>query len=240
LKTLDGVWGNRGQIRTVEFRQANLDSNEKDEIGDDGSSPRVRWGIGWSYERAVGRCSTCRFKGGLQSFEVCVSMGDLNGSDDKAKRATDEVVSRLIDFFENLRDFTLKCSHQIREYGNDVIAGSKDESEDGGPTHSKLGRCVTALEERFFNCNPSCLPVLDHEKDNNNLPFEGHFIIDAFVESSGMCDDNGNVSVQVILEMYSHTKRGNAIINKIRETLPGEIGRSNRRWRRILKRQSTV
>ena len=50
----------------------------------------------------MGRCSVCRIRGGLQSFGVSIDVvGDTN---DKTKRAEDEVVSRLIDYFENLRD----------------------------------------------------------------------------------------------------------------------------------------
>lgn len=235
LQTLDGVWGNRGQIRTVEFHQGNLDGSSNDGRRGYGSS-RVRWGIAWSYERAVGRCSACRVTGGLQSFEVWVNVDDAA---DKAQRASDEVVSRLTAFFEGLRDIPLKCSKQISEYGNDTIAERKDESGKG-PHQSNVGACVTAVEERFFNCNPSSLPVLDHEKDNTNLPYEGHFIADAFVECSGKCNERGHISVDVHLEMYSHTKHGSSIISKIRGPFPGEIGRSNRRWRRLLKRQSTT
>ena len=200
--------------------------SEKEEEDDDGSnakksSNRVRWGIGWTYERAVGRCSVCRIRGGLQSFGVSIDVvGDTN---DKTKRAEDEVVSRLIDYFENLRDVSMKCSQQImkRKCEHGGIDTSKDESDNESKSQPEFGRYVTAVEERFHNCNPSHLPVLDHEHDNKNkfLPYKGHFIIDAFVKCNQESNDgsSGNaVSVQVVLEMYSHTKHGNAIINKIR------------------------
>ena len=85
--------------------------------------------------------------------------------------------------------------------------------------------------------------TIDNEADNSNLPYEGHFIIDAYVKRFGRCDDTdtgGSDNIQVFLEMYSHTKYGTTMINKIRGQLPGEIGRTNRRWRRLLKRQSTI
>ena len=193
------------------------------------SSSRVRWGIAWTYERTVGRCSSCLVKGGLQVFEISISLDDGLESveDSMANKATTEVVSRLVDYFEKLRDYPLKCSTQMRECNEATIR------------QGKPAVCVTAIEERFFGCNASELPVLNHEHDNINLPYEGHFVLDAFVECIGRCDDanDGTVKVQVTLEMYSHTKRGNEIISKIRGPMLGEIGRTNRRWRRLLKRQ---
>jgi len=240
LQTLDGVWGNRGQIRTVEFHQANLDTNESDRSKKKNSSNRVRWGIGWTYERAIGRCSACRVRGGLQSFDVKNSVDD--NAADNTTMACDEVMSRLTSYFENLRDVSLKFSQEMRPREEDDRTTTVSEVESIDNTKNKLERCVTVVEERFHNCSPSCLsPQLDHEQDNSNLPYEGHFVIDAFVvpDNKEVGDDNkGNVSIQVILEMYSHTKHGTLILNKIRGPLQGEITRTNRRWRRFRKRQA--
>ncbi|KAL7554991.1 hypothetical protein ACHAWF_018569, partial [Thalassiosira exigua] len=230
LQTLDGVWGNRGQIRTVEFRQGNIGGGDTVETKfDRHASPRVRWGIGWTYERSVGRCSECRVSGGLQSFDVWIGVGDLalGGSDaeNEAKRTSDLVLARFVHFYENLRHFSLKCSqHNMREYG------------DGGLKTKRKAMCVTAVEERFFNCNATNPPDFLHDIDNDNLPFEGHFVIDSFVQSSGESNGRGDVRVKVVLDMYSHTTRGADVVNKIRGALPGEVGRTNRRWRRLLKR----
>jgi len=236
LQTLDGVWGNRGQISTVEFHQANLDTDKSDKSNKKNSN-RVRWGIGWTYERAIGRCSSCRVRGGLQSFDVSIDVVD--NATDNTTIACDEVVSRLADYFESLRDVSLKCSQEMRLREDDSITTASEVNE-SSDTRNKLERCVTVVEERFHNCNPSCLPRLDHEQDNNNLPYEGHFVIDAFVvpvkKEEG--DDEGNISIQVILEMYSHTKHGTSILSKIRGPLQGEITRTNRRWRRLRKRQA--
>lgn len=247
LRTLDGVWGNRGQIRTVEFRQENLDiDNTDDDVeGKDNKSGsiRARWGIGWTYERATGRCSACLVKGGLQSFDVWVCVGgdgannDVEssvGDDDGSERASDEVASRLVDHFENLREFSLKCAVcRTREHGH------CGESHGGGKENRGGRRCVTALEERFFDRDPSRPPSPDPEReDNGNLPLEGHFVVDAHVESiGGERNESGYARVRVFLEMYSHTKRGRVVVDRIRIPLPGEIGRTNRRWRRLRKAQ---
>ena len=152
--------------------------------------------------------------------------------------ACDEVVSRLTSYFDNLRDVSLKCSQEMRQREEDDSTTTASEVNESSETRSKLERCVTVVEERFHNCNPSCLPRLDHEQDNNNLPYEGHFVIDAFVVPDKKEEDESTTSVQVILEMYSHTKHGTLILNKIRGPIQGEITRTNRKWRRLLKRQA--
>ena len=226
LETLDGVYGNRGQIRTVEFRQRNIESRSNDEIMERGGSKRVRWGIGWTYERAIGRCSACRVRGGLQSFDVWVPASG-GGADDILKNACDDVASRLIACFENVRDISLKCFRQMREYGSDCLPQRIDESG------KREALCVTAIEERFCNSITPRFPVTNNENDNENLPIEGHFVIDAFLESNGIHNERGEVCVRVCLELFSHTKYGNLCVDKIRNLLPGEIGRTNRRWRRL-------
>ena len=79
--------------------------------------------------------------------------------------------------------------------------------------------------------------VPSHQNDNVNLPIEGHFLIDAYVESNGSCNPSGGFSVQVNLDMYSHTKHGSAIINLLQNQMPCEICRTNRKWRRFLQRK---
>jgi hypothetical protein len=234
LLTLDGVWGNRGQIRKVEFRQENFvdDSSNGIIATDEGEDPtrtksrRVRWGIGWTYERAIGRCSVCRVNEGVQSFLVWINVNndDTSDNDQVSKCAEDEVLSRLSTFFENRCDISLKCDLGRRLH------------------HDKLMSCVTVVESRFYN-NKSArsaskmMTVPSHEYDNINLPIEGHFLIDAFVESNVSCNPSGSYGVQVNLDMYSHTKHGNAIINMLQNQMPGEICRTNRKWRRFLQRK---
>jgi 23S rRNA A1618 N6-methylase RlmF len=237
LQNLNGVWGNRGQVRIVEFRQENLEGSEI-AVGGRSRSPRVRWGIGWTYEKVIARCSACRVGEGLRTFEVRVGVGD---SGDEARKAIDEVASRLIAFFENLRVIKLKCSQQMREYSNDVISSESNDGSKRRQCETRPMRCITAVEERFCNMTPDSLPVPHNDDcDNANLPVEGHMLIDAFLECTGKYNDDGCVSVRIMLDMYSHTKRGSTIINMLQCQLPGEIGRTNRKWRRLLHRQTTL
>lgn len=218
LQTLDGVWGNRGQIRTVEFRQGSSTHLGLDQEKNDDPmrcSPRVRWGIAWTYERSVSRCDACRITTGLTSFNVSLSEDDVaTYKQDASFKIIHEhasvycaaVVSRLTTYFESFRETPLKSSEQLKNKKH----------------------CVTVIEERFSN--PDCIK---RQEDNNNLPYDGHFVIDAFVSISDAQTDQ--CSIEVTLHMYSHTKYGNALIDRIRNPMPGEIGRTNRRWRRLKK-----
>lgn len=230
LLKLDGVWGNRGQIRKVEFRQENFDDGSGNDIISIEEkdhrctkSRRVRWGIGWTYERAIGRCSVCQVNEGVQSFVVWINVNNDYASDDHAKWAEDEVLSRLSTYFESKCDISLKCEFGERLY------------------QDKLMRCVTVAEARFNNnkvttTSASKMTVPSHEHDNANLPIEGHFLIDALVESR-IRNPSGSYGVHVNLDMYSHTKHGSAIITMLQNQMPGEICRTNRKWRRFLQRE---
>jgi 23S rRNA (adenine1618-N6)-methyltransferase len=217
LQKVEGIWGNRGQIRTVEFQQDNM----KEEIGESNKtqhSPRVRWGIAWTFERAVGRVSSCRVRGGLKSFYVSIPIND------GIRDAVNEVSSRLITYFSEVSDVSLKCIDGYRERNT-------DDKSNGGPKD----RCITVIEARFSSFVTA--PTSHHEQDNRNLPCEGHFVIDAFVSIKRQ-SSNGDVDVEVSLEAFAHTTYGAILVNKIRGgQMPGEIGRTNRKWRRLLRRQ---
>ena len=211
LLQVEGIWGNRGQIRTVEFHQDNINGDRKKTQ----RNPRVRWGIAWTYERAVGRCCSCRVRSGLQSFDVSLPV-----SCDERKQVVDEVSSRLIAYFSEVREIYLRCIDMPRERSSGGKANCKE-------------RCISVTEERFSAF------ISQQEQGNGNLPDEGHFIIDVFVAVKDENQSkNGVINVDVSLEMYAHTTHGMLLLDKIRGQMPGEIGRTNRRWRRILKRQS--
>lgn len=237
LQTLDGIWGNRGQIRTVEFRQGSMgfDNGQDGNSRKDGAmrcNPRVRWGIGWTYERAAARCRACRVISGLTYFNVSMSgktsnadsVVDANGDenyDSGCGNGTaaylDEIVSRLMAYFNSFREPSLTCTRHIRN---------------GSP-------CVTAIEKRFDNSASFYATSHKLEEDNENLPVAGHFLIDTFVRAATSGSDTPSeqtgIEFEVIIEAYSHTKHGSVLVDKIRGPMPGEIRRTNRRWRRLKK-----
>jgi hypothetical protein len=141
---------------------------------------------------------------------------DAGKSQDVSASCCNEVASRMTAYFESFggESLSLKCTTQTR---NGL-------------------QYVTVTEERF--ANQQSIPSPKHEDDNLNLPPDGHFIIDAFVRMTrNNIDDKNNLqnTVEVCLEMYSHTRRGSLLVDKIRGPMPGEIGRTNRRWRRLQK-----
>ena len=224
LQTLDGIWGNKGQIRTVEFRQGSNSSSHPGHNAEQDDtmrcSPRVRWGIAWTYERAVMRCSSCRISNGLTHFSVSLHQEDISsygqetdsGHENKNFRDDvycDEIISRLETYFNSFRTVPLKCARQIK---NGV-------------------HCVTVTEQLSLSCSAK------RDDNNDNLPYDGHFIIDAAARvikyDNKDQSDQYRAEMEVNLEIYSHTKRGHLLIDKIRSPMPGEIGRTNRRWRRL-------
>eukprot|EP00984_Skeletonema_dohrnii_P007991 scaffold2944_cov155-Skeletonema_dohrnii-CCMP3373.AAC.8 len=215
LQSVEGIWGNRGQIRTVEFQQDNI-YEENGERKKKEHNARVRWGIAWTFERTVGRIRSCMVRGGLQSFVVSIPVSD------DVIDAVNEVSSRLITYFGGVRDLSLKC-----------IVECRVRNTDGTTNGCVKERCITVIEERFSGAATS-----HHEQDNRNLPHEGHFVMDAFISIKNKHQNSSdNVDVEVCLEMFVHTTYGMMLVNKIRGQMPGEIGRTNRRWRRLLKRQ---
>ena len=224
LQTLDGIWGNKGQIRTVEFRQGSSSHLNHDAEQDDPMrcSPRIRWGIAWTYERAATRCSSCRISNGLTRFSVFLHQNDISSygygmtSDHETKSSEDdvycdEIMDRLQTYFNSFQTAPLECTRQMK---NGV-------------------HCVTVTEDFSLSASTK------RDDNNDNLPYDGHFIIDAAARvvkyDSKSPNDEFRAEIEVNLEIYSHTKRGNLLVDKIRSPMPGEIGRTNRRWRRLKK-----
>ena len=211
LRELPGVWGNRGQIRSVEFRQGNIEGDSGGGDGDCRGSERVRWGVAWTYERAADRCAACMSDAGVRPFRVSLDEG--------------EAVRRLVAFVDNLRGYELRHS-----------AGRRSRSSAGGVEDGEH-RCLTVAEARFGGCNPTSPPAAhgNVQQDNTNLPSCGHFLLDIFVISHTNPDEESTAAT-VVIEAFCHTRLGESMARKIAAQLQGEITRTNRRWRRLLKR----
>lgn len=83
--------------------------------------------------------------------------------------------------------------------------------------------------------NDSNLPepfqsLLSLDRRNQFLPPEGHFVLDVRMQGQ-------TARVKLGLEAFCHSSYGKEIVDKIKLQLEGEICRTNRRWRRKLKRE---
>ena len=67
---------------------------------------------------------------------------------------------------------------------------------------------------------------------NTFLPDQGHFQIVILIQPM-----ETTAAVQVTARGYIHTRYGKAKVQKMKQQMPGEIGRTNRKWRRKLQRE---
>ncbi|KAG7364818.1 SAM-dependent methyltransferase [Nitzschia inconspicua] len=72
-------------------------------------------------------------------------------------------------------------------------------------------------------------------RDNNFLPQEGHFLVQVHVRNR--CKDGNLNCFQIQLSLFKHSARGGKAVEKIRNSLEGEICRTNRKWRKIRERE---
>ena len=92
----------------------------------------------------------------------------------------------------------------------------------------------------------SILQVLRGRDNSRFLPNEGHFLIEAKIQVANNINnmnninslENNHLTVQVHLACYRHSARGAKAIEKIRNSLGGEVCRTNRKWRKIRERQN--
>ena len=90
----------------------------------------------------------------------------------------------------------------------------------------------------------SILAVLKDRDNSQFLPEEGHFLVEAELSVTPSIHPVGTVAVSLVSEVtvrlscYSHSLRGAKAIEKIRSGLKGEVGRTNRKWRKIRERQA--
>ena len=85
----------------------------------------------------------------------------------------------------------------------------------------------------------SILRVLRGRNNSQFLPDEGHFLVKAEIRAVAADTHSLAVSaVDVRLSCYRHSARGAKAIEKIRNSLLGEVCRTNRKWRKIRERQN--
>jgi 23S rRNA A1618 N6-methylase RlmF len=93
----------------------------------------------------------------------------------------------------------------------------------------------------------SILRVLRGRNNSQFLPDEGHFLVKAEIRAVAatihhtMGADTHSLAVSAVdvrLSCYRHSARGAKAIEKIRNSLEGEVCQTNRKWRKIRERQN--
>jgi 23S rRNA A1618 N6-methylase RlmF len=90
----------------------------------------------------------------------------------------------------------------------------------------------------------SILRVLRDRNNSQFLPDEGHFLVEVEIRAADTVDhidadtQSPASAVDVHLSCYRHSARGAKAIEKIRNSLGGEVCRTNRKWRKIRQRQN--
>jgi hypothetical protein len=97
---------------------------------------------------------------------------------------------------------------------------------DGSPVPNSLWKGDEELPEAIRNTIANQMEVR-----NRFLPQEGHFCLQVNLTAL-----HGFTSVNIV--SFAHSESGRKIVDKIHGQLQGEIGRTNRRWRRKTKQSS--
>jgi len=139
-----------------------------------------------------------------------------------------EIASRVQEYCRTLPGWELIC---VIVDGSDqqCLNGCRLEIRESHP------KAVPTDDKAFPEKLQALLKQLDPTRRMELLPLEGHFAIDITVTPSVTAVETA--VVEVVVEAYNHSSYGKRAIEKITCQLQGEICRTNRRWRRKIKRQ---
>jgi len=145
----------------------------------------------------------------------------------KASTSLNAIVAHRVCDYCNFLEKRMSCNLQTR---------TKNCQDLLGPS------IVTIFESK----SPPEISKVSRQKNASLSPADGEFLIDVILHkiSKEVEDRTGKSSeirtckdptILVKLSCFSHTKRGDEIINQIKSQMIGEIQRTNRRWRRLLR-----
>lgn len=105
--------------------------------------------------------------------------------------------------------------------------------------------CFVDENQKGVEIPESILHLLRGRDNSDFLPEEGHFMIEVELVATPVLQQCvGTVAVALVLAVdvqlrcYKHSLRGQKAIEKIRNSLEGEVCRTNRKWRKIRQRQN--
>ena len=105
--------------------------------------------------------------------------------------------------------------------------------------------CFVDENQKGVEIPESILHLLRGRDNSDFLPEEGHFMIEIELVATPVLQQCvGTVAVALVLAVdvqlrcYKHSLRGQKAIEKMRNSLEGEVCRTNRKWRKIRQRQN--
>jgi len=178
-----------------------------------GPSHLTRWFLAWTFCRPQIRSPLAQ----MEPWGFQVSMDGAMSPRD----AVSEVCRRIQEYCQNYSDqeFVAKSQSLDSSGKRRIIIYEASPKPEHSSEYSLPPRVETLLSQMD--------PALRHRF----LPIEGRFLLDVTVALSG------SNQVQVHIEAYQHSHSGKKVVERIKLQLQNEICRTNRRWRRKLKRE---
>jgi 23S rRNA A1618 N6-methylase RlmF len=214
-----------------------------------GPGQYTRWFLAWTLQQPSGTCVEALVPSRGEKDQIIV------GIDDPAIRtgpaALVEVVNRVIDFCESSPGgWNLTTSMAKRSDGPFVVTDAVASSMIGTATSVTVRiKEADAPAMKYFvdEAHPEVQPHIPQsilralyrrgeQSRQSFLPEEGHFVVDVKIQVLSQLLGGKTYQVKVHLSCYRHSTRGAKAIEKIRNSLEGEVGRTNRKWRKIRQR----
>lgn len=178
----------------------------------------TRWFLAWTWERPKIDSKLANTK--IFSFSVSLDSSQFTSA---AERLA-EIVKRVREYCESFPAASLIVDVMSSVDSN----GLQRQRARIRPRHTELSTDQdTSLPESIRRV----LSSVSVERRLDWLPRVGHFCVDIVVGSNAV----GHADLTITT--FAHTKAGQAVVDKIQVQLESEIGRTNRKWRRILQRQ---
>jgi 23S rRNA A1618 N6-methylase RlmF len=213
-----------------------------------GPGQLTRWFLAWTFRQPQMQSPLARMEG--CSFVVSVAFpasndgynkGNTTGAasmsanqgrakGDCSETACREVMNRLDAYCRDLPGWDLTLT---------LVSPTRAEIREATPAPKWID------DGLLPECIRNVLARMDPAKRMNLLPPGGHFLLDVQLQTTELHEQPSNadyqkntvVPVAVHVSAFQHSTHGKKTVGKITSQLEGEICRTNRRWRRKLKRQ---
>ena len=191
-----------------------------------GPGHHVRWFVAWTWEQPALRSPLAA---SLQwEFDVDVDHASINQETSDDRRILDEVGARIADFCAFKHDWGLQISPaEANKKG--VLWHVTEQSPQW---RDRIEWLPSSVQRALDGWDAT-------DRAQALLPPEGHFVVDITpVHQAGLAP--GTTSrIRIKCHAYAHSMYGKRRVAHIQSIIVGEVGRTNRRWRRKLREAGT-